>query len=188
MRRFLLAVLSLLLAVGVAMAIFDVAGLIDAKKILVQAIIHAPGIGPYLNTYRLGQKASAAFKAREAEIAAQMAELEAARAQLAAERQKLEEEKAALEAERASLERSRQLLAQQQQELNRTADAAATRARQAKLYAEMPAKDAAKILQTMSDPEVAAILVLLPDKRIAELMPYFEPERAGRILQLMSRL
>jgi hypothetical protein len=58
-------------------------------------------------------------------------------------------------------------------------------ARMAKIFGAMKAPDAAKVLQNLDDLEVRAILSHLTDRKAAEILGNFEPERAAALSRLV---
>lgn len=50
-----------------------------------------------------------------------------------------------------------------------------------RLFAQMPAKDAARVLSSMSDAEVAAILAYVPDRAAAKILAGLPPAQAASV-------
>lgn len=60
-------------------------------------------------------------------------------------------------------------------------------AKLAKIFAAMPAKDAAKVLEQLEDTEVQSVISTLSEKQAAAVIQNFPPERAAKITKAVLR-
>ncbi|MCC6928905.1 MAG: hypothetical protein IT359_07955 [Gemmatimonadaceae bacterium] len=60
-------------------------------------------------------------------------------------------------------------------------------AKLAKIFAAMPAKDAAKVLEQLDDSEVQSVISTLSEKQAAAVIQNFPPERAAKITKAVLR-
>ncbi len=179
MLKWLLSVLALITALVVAVAIFGAAGLIDVESMALSA---AKGFGPtaaFAKTYELGKRQSVSLSQARAEIAGE-------RKAVAEERGKLQNERRALEAERQSLQAEKGVNDRERRALEAAQAKAAGAERLSALYASMKPDGAAKVLGTLADTQVAAILRSMSDKQAVLILGFFEPGRAARILSLLG--
>ncbi|MGI6604145.1 MAG: MotE family protein [bacterium] len=111
------------------------------------------------------------------------ARLEAEKAVLVQQRNKLADDLAAKETELATLQSEVERL---QQELQIEAGKSAAKESVAAIYANMPAKDAARILSELDDDEVVPILSRLKKEQAAAILAAMESGRAAKLTLALS--
>ena len=167
MRKWVLVIILLLVAISVAFSIFAFTGVVDGPALFWDLGMKVGWIEPHLKVYAVGQDAESWVEVQQEELQRQITELEAREARLRTNQQQLDQRAEQLDAREATInEASAQL--QREQEQHRNVQTLAS------LYTEMTAAEAAQILEkldqqiildvllTMDMQDAASILVELP--------------------------
>lgn len=174
MGKWVLAILSLFLAIIVAFGILTATGVIDGGALLWSWGLRISWLRPHLETYAHGQDVEAYLASQEAELRAKLAELENRESELQASLTKLEQQVQQIEKRESDLA-AREARLQALEEQRRSVQTLA------QIYGGMAPADAARILQQldqelllqvfleMDSYEAAQILIALPTNLAAAL-------------------
>ncbi|NMB13221.1 MAG: hypothetical protein GX977_13180 [Firmicutes bacterium] len=184
MKRWVLAVACLIIAIILAAIMLHSTQVIDLKPILVQRIEAMPALAPHLETYRAGQVAETIIEETKAEV-------EVEKGELIQKQLELDTRAAALATKEKQLARTQSELKQEREELlGLKEEIEAVRAglleleRLRSIYAEMKGKDAAAIMSQLR-PEMIAFLLAEMDPEVAgNILTNLDPKLAAEITRM----
>jgi flagellar motility protein MotE (MotC chaperone) len=184
MKRWVLAIVFLIIAVFLAAGMLHSTGVIDLEPILMQRIEAIPALAPHLEIYRTGQVAENKIEEFEAEIEVEKGKL--IQKQLA-----LDTRAEALAAKENQLAKSLKELEQERKELlNLKEEIEAVRAglleleRLRSIYSEMKGKDAAAIMGQLRPEMIAFILAEMDPEVAGNILTNLDPKLAAEITRM----
>ncbi|HBN97201.1 MAG TPA: hypothetical protein DDZ66_12960 [Firmicutes bacterium] len=163
MRKWVLVIILLLVAMSVAFGIFAFTGVIDGPALFWDLGMKVGWIEPHLKVYAVGQDAESWVAVQQEELQRQMAELDAREAKLRTDQQQLDQRAVQLDAREASINEAFARL-QREQEQHRNIQTLAS------LYTEMTAADAAQILEKLDQKLVLDVLLSMDMQDAASIL------------------
>lgn len=163
MDRWLLVTVLLIIAIVVAFTILTATGVIDGPALFWKLGPKITWLEPHLETYSRGQDSEEWIAAQEEELRSELVKLRGREEELADLEKQLQQQIQALDRREADLEKWQgQLQSEQAQRRNVQT--------LAELYSEMPAADAATILQKLDQPLLLEILLLMEMQDAADIL------------------
>jgi len=151
-RKWILVIVLLIIAIIAAFSIFAVTGVIDAPALFWDVGMKIGWIEPHLKLYAIGQDAEQWISAQVDELQQKMAALEEQEAALQGEKAQLDQRKQQLDAREASIDQAAEKLAAEQEQLRSVQTLAA-------LYTEMGPEEAAPILAKLEQKLILDVLL-----------------------------
>ena len=184
MRKWILAIIVLLMAVVLAAFMLNATGVIDLRPMVVQRMETIPALAPYLETYHAGlavekeiEDALAALEIEKGELVQSELELAARTEALAAREKQLARQKSEVDHETEQLLKLRQEI-----EAARAGFLELERLRS--IYAEMKGKDAAAIMSQLRPEMIAFILAEMDPEIAGDILTNLEPKLAAEITRM----
>ncbi len=184
MKKWIFAIMFLLIAVILASFMLQATGVIDLRPAFVQRIEAVPAIAPHLETYRKGLTAEAeieearrVIEAEEGNLIQRQLELDNRGQALAAREKQLERREAELRQEEAEL-----LQLKREMEALRAGFLELERLRS--IYGEMKGKDAAAIMSELRPEMIAFILAEMDPETAGNILSNLDPKLAAEITRL----
>ena len=163
MRKWVLVILLLLVAISVAFGIFAFTGVIDGSALFWNLGMKIGWIEPHLNVYAVGQDAEGWIAVKQEELQLEVMDLEVREAKLRTGLQQLEQRAAQLDGREASINEEFARLQQAQQE-HRNIQTLAS------LYTEMTAVDSAQILAKLDQKLILDVLLCMDLQDAASIL------------------
>jgi len=178
----------LLVALVVTGVVLEQTHVYPVGDLVLRLAARIPGLEDEVATYRLGEERSEAFMQRAAELAAWEAELARQAEVLEAERARLAEEAAALERQAQELARREEALQDQAAQLGAQVVQAARSERLYAIFGAMRPRDAARLAAELPPEEAARMLLTLSERDAAAILAEMETERAAQLSRLLVGL
>ncbi len=163
MRKWLLAIFLLLIAVVVAFNIFVFTGVIDGPALFWDIGMKIGWIEPHLKVYATGENAEAWIGAQQEELGLREADLQARESKLRADQLQLEQRAQQLDGREVSIQVASDKLQGDQDQLRSVQTLAA-------LYTEMTAVDAARILEKLDQKLILNVLLNMDRQDAANIL------------------
>lgn len=181
MSKWILVLLSLVVAILSALVIFTITGVIEPQDKLLEWAESVEWLNPYIVTYSKGLDAEQWRSEEQQQIQQAWQEIEEERSRLGQLQDEIAHEQASLQRERQQLEDQLRALEERQATLRSIG-------RLAELYQEMPTQESSRILQTLDDDLILAILLELDPRDAAEILTRFPTELAASLSNKLREL
>ncbi|NLY52517.1 MAG: hypothetical protein GX063_06360 [Firmicutes bacterium] len=184
MRKWLLAIMFLIIAAITAVGVLQATGVINLRPFIVKRVESIPALAPHLEIYRAGRDG-------ERRLQEAMAELDAVRDDLIQREMELDARAKALAAEERKLTREKQALEEEKQDLLKLRDEVETvrskfleLERLRSIYAEMRGRDAAAIMRELRPELIAFILAGMDPETAGDILANLDPKLAAEITRM----
>ncbi len=186
MKKLILAVSTLIVAIIVAIVVFAKLGFIDLSAHVLTMLEKAPATKSYVEVYRVGLEYQEGGLSLEQTFAEQQTALKEIEAELATKEADLLQKEQELATRAAELERQSNAIVERQKALELREENLANRGRMAAVYAGMEPQAAANILLSLATAESADILKRMSDRDIAKILSAMPPEKAAELGRIIA--
>lgn len=181
MKKLMLAFLSLIVALIVALVVFVKLGYIDVPSHVLSLLEKSEAAEEYMAVYHLGLQYQEGLLSIEDALAERKEQLSQVQAELEARKAELVEMQNELEATAKNLDTRAAAFRDNQKKLELREAELAAQDRMAKVYADMEPKAAAKILLSLNTAESADLLRRMSNKDVTEILPELPPDQAAEL-------
>ena len=184
MKRWILAILILLMAIVSAAIMLQATGVIDLKPMAIQRMEAMPALALHLQIYRAGLAARQEIEEMEAKIDREKGELIQRELELDTRAEALTAKENELARSRSEFEQEKEELVKLKQEIDAAREGVLELDRLRAIYSEMKGKDAAKIMSQLR-PEMVAFLLAEMDPEVAgDILSNLDPKTAAEITRM----
>lgn len=184
MKRWILALLILLVAMVLAAFMLHATGVIDLKPMMAQRIESIPALAPHLRIYQAGLAVEKEIDEMEAKLEREKEELIQKELELNTRAEALLAKEKQLVKSRSEFEQEKEGLSKLKQEIDAARAGFLELDRLRSIYSEMKGKDAATIMSQLRPEMVAFILAEMDPEVAGNILTNLDPKMAAEITRM----